>query len=310
MDTTAVVFAAPGQLTLKALPLSPPEGATALVDVHFSAISTGTERLLWTGDMPAFPGMGYPLVPGYETVGRVSKAPRNSGLHEGDLVFVPGANCYGPVRGLFGGASQRIATAPGKLIPLDESLHETGTLLALAATACHAVTLGRLPDLIVGHGVLGRLMARITLALGGKPVVWENLAERQHGAAGYTVTATGDDPRKDYGCIADASGDTHIIDTCISHLARRGEVVLAGFYAEPLHFVFPPAFMREATIRIAAQWEAKDIETVLDLVRRGALSLDGLITHRNPASEAQAAYETAFNNPGCLKMLLDWRTYQ
>ena len=42
-----------------------------VVDIEYSGISTGTERLLWTGRMPAFPGMGYPLVPGYESVGRV-----------------------------------------------------------------------------------------------------------------------------------------------------------------------------------------------------------------------------------------------
>jgi 3-hydroxyethyl bacteriochlorophyllide a dehydrogenase len=310
MNSTAVVFAAPGQLVLKDLPLSPPEGATALVDVECSAISTGTERLLWTGDMPAFPGMGYPLVPGYETVGRVSKAPRNSGLHEGDLVFVPGASCYGPVRGLFGGAASRIATAPEKLISLDEKYQETGTLLALAATACHAVTMGRLPELIVGHGVLGRLMARITLAFGGEPTVWENRIERQAGADGYVVKSASLDTRKDYNCIVDASGDTQVLDVCIRHLARHGEVVLAGFYADPLQFVFPPAFMREAAIRIAAQWTTKDMDIVLDLVGRGALSLDRLITHRCPASEAQTAYETAFNNSSCLKMVLDWRACQ
>jgi 3-hydroxyethyl bacteriochlorophyllide a dehydrogenase len=108
----------------------------------------------------------------------------------------------------------------------------------------------------------------------------------------------------------DASGDTQILDLCIRHLARRGEVVLAGFYAEPLQFVFPPAFMREAAIRIAAQWTTKDMDIVLDLVSRGALSLDRLITHRCPASEAQTAYETAFNNSSCLKMVLDWRACQ
>jgi myo-inositol-1(or 4)-monophosphatase len=37
--------------------------------VLHSGISTGTERLLWDGTMPPFPGLGYPLVPGYETVG-------------------------------------------------------------------------------------------------------------------------------------------------------------------------------------------------------------------------------------------------
>lgn len=310
MDATAVVFAAPGQLALQSLPLVAPENASAVIDVCFSGISTGTERLLWTGDMPPFPGMGYPLVPGYETVGRVSAAPRGTNLSEGDLVFVPGANCYGPVRGLFGGASSRIVCAPERLVKIDESLGETGTLLALAATAYHAVTLSKLPDLIIGHGVLGRLIARIAAALGASPNVWETQASRQAGGLGYTVMTPADDHRRDYSCILDASGDTGVLDRAILHLARRGEIVLAGFYADPLHFVFPPAFMREATLRIAAQWEPRDLFAVLDLVKSGKLTLEGLITHHKPAVEAATAYDTAFNDGGCLKMVLDWRTYQ
>jgi bacteriochlorophyllide a dehydrogenase len=309
MDTTAVVFTNPGQLSLQKLPLALPDAPHAIVDVAFSGISTGTERLLWTGDMPNFPGMGYPLVPGYETVARVAKTPQGFGLAEGDLVYVPGANCYGPVRGLFGGAAKRIAIQPQKLVKLNEKLGENATLLALAATAHHAVTLTNLPDLIIGHGVLGRLMARLVVALGGTPTVWETQASRRF-SAGYKVVSPAEDTRKDYTTIVDASGDTHILDRCMQHLAKRGEIILAGFYSEPLHFVFPPAFMREASIRIAAQWEAKDLLASLDLVTDGKLSLDGLITHRSPAVDAHLAYDTAFNHPGCLKMVLDWRTYQ
>jgi bacteriochlorophyllide a dehydrogenase len=308
MDTDAVVFASPRQLGLMELPLSLPEGPSALIDVFHSGISTGTERLLWSGDMPPFPGMGYPLVPGYETVGRIAKAPHGSHLSEGDLVYVPGANCYGPVRGLFGGAASLIAVSPDRLTKLDDSLSDTGVLLALAATAHHAATLSRLPELIIGHGVLGRLLARIVIALGGSPIVWETNAARRDGAFGYGVIAPEADDRKDYDCIADVSGDVSVIDTCVSRLAKRGEIILAGFYSAPLQFVFPPAFMREAAIRIAAQWEPKDMEAVMDLIATDKLSLDGLITHRRPASEAASAYETAFNDPECLKMILDWRT--
>ena len=38
-----------------------------------------------------------------------------------------------------------------------------------------------------------------------------------------------------------------------------------------------------------------------------ALSLAGLITHRHDALAADAAYRTAFGDPACLKMTLDWR---
>ncbi|MEM9757458.1 MAG: chlorophyll synthesis pathway protein BchC, partial [Pseudomonadota bacterium] len=41
-------------------------------------------------------------------------------------------------------------------------------------------------------------------------------------------------------------------------------------------------------------------------IEHGALSLDGLVTHRRPADDADAAYRTAFADPGCLKMILDW----
>ncbi len=56
--------------------------------------------------------------------------------------------------------------------------------------------------------------------------------------------------------------------------------MLAGFYSEPLSFAFPPAFMREARIRVAAEWQRADLVAVKQLVESGRLSLDGLITHR------------------------------
>ncbi len=60
--------------------------------------------------MPAFPGMGYPLVPGYESAGEVVEADAATGFRPGDTVFVPGASCYAEVRGLFGGAARHIHT--------------------------------------------------------------------------------------------------------------------------------------------------------------------------------------------------------
>lgn len=310
ITTTAVVFAQPGHLALERLELTPPGEADVVVDIDWSGISTGTERLLWTGRMPSFPGMGYPLVPGYESVGRVTTAGIRSGLQVGEVVFVPGASCYGPVRGLFGGAAARVVVPGARVVSLSERIAEQGVLLALAATAYHAVSApqAQQPQLIVGHGVLGRLIARITLLMGGEPpVVWETDAERAKGATGYPVIHPDADPRKDYRAIYDVSGDASLLDRLIARLAPQGEVVLAGFYSEPLSFTFPPAFMREARIRVAAEWREPDLREAKGLAESGQLSLDGLITHRHPAREAEAAYRTAFSDPSCLKMILDWR---
>jgi bacteriochlorophyllide a dehydrogenase len=297
MKTLAVVLQQPESLALNRLELTCPSDADVLVDVEWSGISTGTEKLLWSGRMPAFPGMGYPLVPGYESVGRVAAAGPDSGLQVGERVFVPGANCFDGVRGLFGGAAAHLVVPGKRVVPVDEALGESAILLALAATAYHAVSGGgrrepiHPPELIVGHGVLGRLLARLNVAAGFPTTVWETDATRAHGAQGYTVLHPDADTRRDYRAI----------------YAPGGEVVLAGFYSERVSFSFPAAFMREAQIRAAAEWQRPDLLAVKALIEDGVLSLDGLITHHERAEHADTAYRTAFGDAACLKMVLDWR---
>ncbi len=308
MFTQAIVLDAPQSLALTRLPLTEPGPADVLVETRWSGVSTGTERLLYTGRMPHFPGMGYPLVPGYESVGRVIAAGDAAGIERGTTVFVPGATCFGAVRGLFGATASRLVVPGARVVPVAELLGERGILLALAATAQHALSApNALPDLIVGHGVVGRLLARLTLLHGGPaPVVWETNPARSGGAHGYEVTAPGADDRRDYRAIYDASGDAGLLDALVARLAPGGEVVLAGFYSERMSFAFPPAFMKEARIRVAAQWQRADLDAVADWIAAGTLDLEGLITHRAGADAAPDAYRTAFEDAGCLKMILDW----
>jgi 3-hydroxyethyl bacteriochlorophyllide a dehydrogenase len=311
VQTTAVILQGARELGLEALGLVAPGPRDLVVEVRHSGISTGTEKLFWSGTMPPFPGMGYPLVPGYEAAGEVVEAGADTGFRVGEMVFVPGANCFtGNVKGLFGGASRHLVTKASRVARIDGGMGAEGALLALAATARHALAgfNTALPDLIVGHGTLGRLLARLTLAAGAPaPTVWEANPERRSGAVGYPVIAPEDDTRRDYRAIYDASGAKGLLDQLVMRLAKGGEVVLAGFYTEPVAFAFPPAFMKEARFRIASEWAPEDLTATRSLIESGALSLSGLITHRRPAADAAEAYETAFTDAGCLKMILDWK---
>lgn len=309
LETIAVVIAEPMRLSLSRLALPEPGSDDVVVDIAWSGISTGTERLLWSGAMPPFPGMGYPLVPGYEAVGRITAAGERCQARIGESVFVPGARCYGEVRGLFGGSASRVVVPASRATRVAADLGEKATLLALAATAYHAIAApgARAPELIVGHGVLGRLLARLAIAIGNDPpTVWENNPTRRSGASGYRVIDPAEDQRRDYRAIYDVSGDASLLDALVSRLARSGEIVLAGFYHDRLSFAFPPAFMREARLRVAAEWQDSDLVAVRTLIEAGHVSLDGLITHISPASQAHAAYPVAFGDPACLKMILDW----
>ncbi|MEM6465490.1 MAG: alcohol dehydrogenase catalytic domain-containing protein, partial [Pseudomonadota bacterium] len=119
MDTAAVLLKGPRDLAIEPVTLTEPGEDDVVVDIKWSGISTGTEKLFWTGEMPPFPGMGYPLVPGYEAAGEVMEAPKGSAFTPGDLVFVPGGACFEDARGLFGGASARLVTHPDRAVLLD-----------------------------------------------------------------------------------------------------------------------------------------------------------------------------------------------
>ena len=306
MDAMAVILDAPERLSLRPLALNALGPADVLVDIHWSGISSGTEKLLWTGRMPAFPGMGYPLVPGYESVGEIIDAGADAVGRIGEWVFVPGAACWADARSLFGGTAKRVTIAGARAVPLPRALGSDGILLSLAATARHAIAGGAAPELIVGHGILGRLLARLIVAGGAPtPTVWETQSSRRTADGASPVLHPDADPRRDYRTICDASGDPAILDTAIGRIARGGEIVLAGFY-DRLSFAFPPAFMREARIRVAAEFTPADMAAVIALVETGRLRLDGLVSHVRPAAAAAEAYPLAFEDPACLKMVLDW----
>jgi len=310
MKTRAVLLNGPEDLHLDTLALKAPGPDDLVVEVSHSGISTGTEKLFWSGRMPPFPGMGYPLVPGYEAAGEVVEAGARTGFHAGDTVFVPGADCFDGAHGLFGGAAERLVTRADRVTRIDPGLGPEGALLALAATARHAMAglEKAVPDLIVGHGVLGRLLARLTVAAGAPPpTVWEYDVMRHTGAEGYQVLMPDQDARRDYTAIYDASGNPEILNELIGRLAKGGEIVLAGFYPQDLRFAFAPAFMKEARLRVAAEWARDDLIAVRNLTETGALSMAGLITHSARATEAGRAYRTAFDDPQCLKMMLNWK---
>ena len=308
LSSLAVVLEQPKRVSLERLALDESTAADVTVETLWSGVSAGTERLLFNGQMPTFPGMGYPLVPGYESVGRVVDAGPDSGIAIGTQVFVPGAKCFGnSVRCVHGGAASHLVAPASRVVPVPAKLGENAVLLALAATALHALSGSALEGvLVVGHGVLGRLLSRLVIASGGEPpVVWESNSERAQGAVGYAVTSSDADARKDYRTIFDVSGDPAILDSLVQARARRRDRA-RGFLrslelqlSSGLHARSPHPGGGDL-----ARWRSgQDREA-----RRGgnALARRSPYASKRPRADASSAYPIAFDDPTCLKMVLDW----
>ena len=310
--TTAVIFEKPGALELREASLRAPAANECLIESDWSGISTGTERLMLTGQMPPFPGLGYPLVPGYETTGRVIKAPKGSQILEGALVFVPGGVGFTDAKNLFGGSARHVICPADRVVPINDDLAQDGVLLALAATARHAIRRCEAagpPELIVGHGVLGQLVARLTESLYGQsPVVWETNPQRRISKGNYRVCDIDNDERHDYSVVCDVSGSANALNQMISRCRPGATVVMAGFYSSAVTFDFPPAFIREINLLVSAEWQPQDLKEAAELASNGKLDLTDLITDVLPATQAESAYNRAFNDNSCLKMVIDWRS--
>jgi 3-hydroxyethyl bacteriochlorophyllide a dehydrogenase len=141
MHTHAIVIPEPNRVELREVELTAPGPDDLVVQTVYTSISAGTERMLLAGRLP-HPMLSFPIVPGYETVGRVVGRGANVPAElEGQLVYVGGARCFVGVNPAWGGQAATLIADHRRVVPLGAIDPRHGVLLALAATALHGVDL-------------------------------------------------------------------------------------------------------------------------------------------------------------------------
>ena len=145
MKSLAVVMEEPQRLALR---LSPARRAAALTTSSSKAAGPASAPAPSGCSTPAgcrrFPAWAIRWCPATRRSARSSARVRDAGVAVGANVFVPGARCFGDVRGLHGGSASHLVAPGARVVPIDAALGERGVLLALAATALHAAQ-GRAP---------------------------------------------------------------------------------------------------------------------------------------------------------------------
>lgn len=319
IKSQAVVIARRNLIELQTVQVQEPRAGDVLIRTAFTSISAGTERMLLDGRMP-HPALLFPVVPGYETVGQViqvgAKAPQEL-LNQ--WVYVGGARCFKGVNPAWGGQSEYISTEAERVVTLNGVAPDVGVVLALGATALHGVNVGKIVRgdrvLVLGQGIVGQLAARLAKLAGAAHVavadrVAVRLAVSQADQIIDVAQSSLDEAitENNINVLIEATGSMTALAGALPLLANHGRVVLLGYY-DTMNIPYAPIFMREAQIFVAREWQfgpEGDLPRVRDMLASGALDVRGLLTHRVPIRNIQAAYRLAFEDPSCLKLVLEW----
>ncbi|HYY88719.1 MAG TPA: zinc-binding alcohol dehydrogenase [Chloroflexota bacterium] len=305
--------------------LLPPVGAHDVrVQALVSALSHGTEMLVYRGqvppevelDLPTLDGsFGFPIKYGYASVGRVVEVGAEvSELAVNDLVFTlhPHQSAY---------------VVPANLpvrLP-SESEPEHGVFVANLETAVN-VTLDAAPRLgervvVFGQGVVGLLVGQLLRRAGARRVIVADPFQRRRALAQRLGVDTALEPTPDVparirdltgGVGADlaveASGNGAALAQAIDSLAFGGTVVVCSWYGtKPVLVPLGGAFHRRRLRLVSSQvgtidavlqprWtRARRLELALSLLRK--LDLGQLVSHRFPVAQAAAAYRLVDEHP-------------
>ena len=325
LETRAVWFAAPRTAELRRESVPPPGPGEVRVRSLLSAISHGTEMLVYRGevppdlplDLPTLAGaFSFPIKHGYATVGRVSESgPGVEHLSSGDLVFVHHPH-------------QEVFTVPAALpVPLPAGTGPAaGVFFANLETALNVVhdTPLRLGEtaLVFGQGVVGLLITQLLKRAGAHRVLVVEPVQRRRELALEVGADAAFEPGEDLrervleatggrgaDAAVEASSSGAALQAAVDAVVAEGTVVVASWYGtKPVtlslggHFHRGRVKVRSSQVgrvnpELGPRWDRdRRTEAVLDLLPR--LCLKEFVSHRVPFEEAPRAYRLVDEEPG------------
>ncbi len=318
MHSKAIVFTGVRQIEVKEVTLKPMSSTDVLVETYWSSISTGTEKMAFNGLIPSPPFI-FPFIPGYETVGKITKV----GDHVNDSLigqyaYIAGSFGYTDVNAAFGGASQFVVCPVESITILDGIADpRCGIALPLGATALHFMDLAEIKDkkvLVLGQGAVGILAVQLAKHMGAKLVA---ATEPHQNRLNYSEADLCVNPDihdvsaslagHEFDIMIDSTGVMSAIETGLRFLKFHGKVIFGGYY-QRMNIDYSQAFDKELSFMAAKQWAKGDLLRVRELIKTGNLHAEKIFTHSHAVDEnLEDAYRQAFNDPDCLKMILNWK---
>jgi len=307
--TASIWFASPRQVELRQEALPPVGPRDVRVEAIVSAISHGTEMLVFRGqvpndlelDLPTLDGsFAFPIKYGYASVGRVVETgPEVLFPSPGELVFV-----HHPHQAAYVVPADMPIRLPSSLGPM------RGVFLANVETATNVV-LDAAPRLgervaIFGQGTVGLVITQLVRRTGAAHVTVVDPIPRRRDLAlrvgADDAVASGSAlAGADFDLTIEVSGQPAALDEALRSVAFGGTVVVCSWYGtKPVPVTLGGAFHRRRLRIVSSQVSTIDAslqprwsrQRRLDVARDllSELELTSLISHRFPIESAADAY--------------------
>lgn len=324
LEARALWFVAPHAAELRPVEVPPPGPGEVRVRAAASAISHGTEMLVYRGEVPAglpldLPTLagsfGFPIKYGYAAVGRILDAGDGvTNLAPGDPVFV-----HHPHQSAFVVPADMPVRLPRDLDP-SRALFFANLETALNIVHDTPLRLGE-TALVFGQGVVGLLVAQLLrLAGAGQVLAVEPLKKRRelalavgvddalepHELPGRVAEATGG---RGADVAVEVSGSGAALQAAVDAVAVEATVVVASWYGtKPValelggHFHRGRVRLRSSQVgrvspELLPRWDRdRRTRAVLGFLPR--LRLSELVSHRLPFKAAAEAYRLVDERPG------------
>jgi 2-desacetyl-2-hydroxyethyl bacteriochlorophyllide A dehydrogenase len=320
MKMKAMMLKASRKLQLEEVKQPALMGDRALVRVTHSGIC-GTDLKIYSGGIP----VQYPLIMGHEMCGELAEG-GDGRYRPGTRVIIDPclfcATCYCchaggtglcPHGGLIGrdangGFADYLISPSNAIFPLPDTINSRQAPLIQVATTClHAQRRAEIfpgqSVVVLGLGVAGQIHVQMAKARGAYPVIgitrsaWKrSLAEK----LGADATLPGGPAAEKavleatHGQGADvvieSTGKLPVMASALNMARPGGKILLFGITtATEGALPFYQFYFKELTLINARAAKNEDFPATIDLVARGLLNLDALITHVLPLSELDSA---------------------
>lgn len=321
MERRTLTITGPRRVELRPESLPPLQPGEALVQTVCSAISAGTEMLIYRGEFPRrlqdlhdrfSSGVDYPWASGYACIGRVLETGAEvDGSWRGRLVFAFQPHCT------------HFIAPPASLLPLPEGqTPESACFLPNMETAVNLVQdaaplLGE-RALVLGQGVVGLLCASLLSEFPLQILVSADMypLRREASPALHRLDPAAADFRDQARALLEAgadltmevSGHPAALDEAIALTRFSGRVLLGSWYGEKRASLdLGGSFHRSRLRLISSQVSsiAPELAARWDKVRRfdtawaalGRLHPEKWITHRFPLEQAAQAFDLLDRSP-------------